>query len=108
MANKILIIDDNREKRLFYEQEFTRAGYEVITRSDCVGILEIIAWHKPDLIILSIKEKAEKELGTLEEIRSARYETPVILSTEYLSLETMQSLLRQIERSHEVWLNELL
>jgi DNA-binding NtrC family response regulator len=66
MANKILIVDDNGENRLLYEQEFTCAGYKVITNSDCVGIIETIAWHEPDLIILSITEKAEKELGTIE------------------------------------------
>jgi DNA-binding NtrC family response regulator len=79
----------------------------VITASDCVGISETIAWYKPDLIILSIKEDAEKELDTLEDIRNAHHDMPVILSTEYLPLKTIQSLLWQIERSHEAWLNEM-
>lgn len=92
---------------LLYQEDLTLEGYEVITASDCEGLLETIAEHRPDLIILGIKTGEVNELNTLEEIRDASYDMPVILSTDYLPLNTIQNLLQVIEKSHEVCLPEL-
>ena len=100
--NKILVVNDSAPVRLLYQGELTCEGYEVITASDCKGLLETIAQHRPDLIILDIKTGEVNELNTLEEIRDAYYDMPVILTTDYLPVNTIQNLLQVIEKSHEV------
>jgi DNA-binding NtrC family response regulator len=105
--SKILVANADYAKRLLYQEELTLEGYEVITASDCEGLLETIAEHRPDLIILGIKTGEVNELNTLEEIRDAYYDMPVILTTDYLPVNTIQNLLQVIEKSHEVCLPEL-
>ena len=100
--NKILVANADYAKRLLYQEELTLEGYEVITASDCGGLPETITEHNPDLIILDIKMGATNSLNTLQEIRDASYDMPVILSTDYLPLNTIQNLLHLIEKSHEV------
>jgi len=101
---KILIVNDDYEIRLSYQGELMREGYEVITADNCVGILETIALHKPDLIILGIRMGEVNELNALEEVRNANHDMPVILSTDYLPLDMVQNLLKLIEKSHDVGL----
>ena len=99
---KIFIVDDDQATRMQYQAEFTSGGYEVIASSDCKGFIKTIVRHQPDLIILHIKTGRVHELKTLEELRNNGYEMPVILSTEYLSLEMVKNLLQQIKKSHEI------
>jgi len=84
--NKILVVNNSAPVRLLYQEELTSGGYEVITASDCEGLLETIGLHRPDLIILDINTGEVNEVNTLEEIRDAFYDMPVILTTDYLPL----------------------
>jgi len=105
--NKILIANADSVMRLLYQEELTLEGYGVITAGDCEGLMETIAQHSPDLIILDIKMGAVNVLNTLQEIRNASYDMPVILSTGYQPSTTIQNILQLIEKSHEIWLPEL-
>ena len=100
--NKILVANADYAKRLLYQEELTLEGYEVITASDCEGLLETIAEHRPDLIILHLEMGEVKGPDIVQEIRDASYDMPVILSTDYLPLNTIQNLLQVTEKSHEV------
>ncbi len=53
--NRIFIADDDYAIRLLYEEELTFEGYEVIASSDCEDILNAIAHHEPELVVLHIK-----------------------------------------------------
>jgi len=53
--NKILVVNNSTPFLLLYQEELILEGYEVITASDCEGLLETIAEHRPDLIILGIE-----------------------------------------------------
>lgn len=83
--NKILLVDDDYAIRLLYQEELTYEGYEVITASGGVDLLEIIARHRPDLIVLDIKMKEVNGLELLQDIRNTYYYLPVILCTVYPS-----------------------
>jgi two-component system response regulator (stage 0 sporulation protein F) len=104
---KILIVDDDYANRLLYQEEFTVEGYEVITANTCEGLLETIARHLPNLIILSFRRAEGNELDTLDKIREANYEIPVFLSTEYLPVGTVHNLLQKIEESRRAYFGEV-
>ena|GEM_PF-5338701 len=79
----------------------------MITASDCEGLLETIAEHRPDLIILGIEMGEVNGPNIVQEIRDASHDMPVILSTDYLPLNRIQNLLQVIEKSHEVLPSEI-
>ena len=79
--NKILIIDDDYAIRVLYQEELTYEGYDVITASGGVGLLEIIARHSPDLLVLDVKMKEVNGLELLQNIKNTFYHLPVILCT---------------------------
>jgi two-component system response regulator (stage 0 sporulation protein F) len=81
--SKILIVDDEYAVCLLYQEELTFEGYEVITASDCEGLMETIAQQRPDLIVLDIKIGEVNGLDILQNIRNTYYNLPVILCTAY-------------------------
>jgi DNA-binding NtrC family response regulator len=85
--SKILIVDDESGVCLLYQQELTFEGYEVITVSDCEGLMETIAQQRPDLIVLDIKIGEVNGLDILQKIRNTYYNLPVILCTGYPAFE---------------------
>lgn len=82
---KILIVDDEENIRMFYEEELLEEGYQVSTSATGINILNLIEKEKPDLIILDIKMADCNGLDVLQTIRNKYYNLPVILSTAYES-----------------------
>lgn len=74
----------------------------MITASDCEGLLETITEHNPDLIMLHIEMGEVNGPDIVQQIRDVSHDMPVILSTDYFPLNTIQNLLQVIEKSHEV------
>jgi CheY-like chemotaxis protein len=54
MAKKILIIDDEKDMRVYLEALFRKAGYETETAENGEEGLWLAEAHKPDLITLDI------------------------------------------------------
>ncbi|MFC1531800.1 response regulator [Thermodesulfobacteriota bacterium] len=81
--NKIMIADDEKAIRKFYEEELSWEGYDVVTVADPMIIMKIIAEKKPDLVILDIKMGHENGLDILQHIRNTYYNLPVILCSAY-------------------------
>ena len=55
MAQKILIVDDNRATREQLAQQLTGEGYETLTASDVPTTMRILAANTPDLLITDIR-----------------------------------------------------
>jgi CheY-like chemotaxis protein len=55
MAQKILIVDDNRATRDQLAQLLTHEGYETLTASDVPTTMRILAGNAPDLLITDIR-----------------------------------------------------
>jgi DNA-binding response OmpR family regulator len=82
-TKKILIIDDEENVRLLYQEELQDEGYEVIVASNGQDGLEKFNHHKPDLITLDIHMVGINGLETLRLIRERSRDIPVILCTAY-------------------------
>ncbi|MGC8976913.1 MAG: response regulator [Candidatus Ratteibacteria bacterium] len=83
MKKKILIIEDNENERLLYEEEMKKEGYDVLTASSGKEGLSIIEKEKIDLIILDLKMPEMDGLEVLGKILSKRKNLPIIIYTSY-------------------------
>lgn len=79
--DRILIVDPEESLRLFYAQELTEEGYDVITTEDGSPLLDLIARKEPSLVVLEIDLDPLDGLDLLQHIRNTYYDLPVILHT---------------------------
>ncbi len=79
----ILIVEDDNNQRLLYEQELKLEGYEVVTASDGKEALEKVQEQQPDLIIMDINMPRMDGIETMGKILGKNKEIPVIINTAY-------------------------
>ena len=82
---KILIVDDEENIRLLYEEELSEEGYNVQTSSSIKDALKKIEKFNPDLIILDIKMPEIDGLEGLKKFKELFKDIPVILCSAYES-----------------------
>jgi two-component system, response regulator, stage 0 sporulation protein F len=81
----VLLVEDEANQRLLYEQELEEEGYEVALVADGA---EAMAWLKegrPDIVVLDISMPNMDGIETLGRILSRDNTIPVILHTAYSS-----------------------
>lgn len=83
MKKKILIIDDEKNIRRIYKEEFEDEGYLVETSDSVKDGLKKIEEFSPDLIILDIKMPGEDGLEGLKKFKTLYKDIPVILCSAY-------------------------
>ncbi len=89
----ILLVDDDKNLRLLYEQELSLEGYEIVTAVDGKKALEKIEERSPDIIIMDINMPRMDGLAATSRIISKKKDIPIIINTAYSSYnETLMSL----------------
>jgi len=81
----ILVVDDERNLRLFYEKELKEEGYDVVLAGDAKEAMDRLNQARPDLILLDIKMPGMDGLEALGRILSKDNSIPVILNSAYSS-----------------------
>ncbi len=79
----ILLVEDDKNQRLLYEQELRLEGYEIITAIDGKDAIKKVQEQRPNLIIMDI---CMPEMGGLEAmgmILSKHKGIPIIINTAY-------------------------
>ena len=79
----VLVVEDDKNQRLLYEQELKLEGYEVVTASDGKDALGKIQEQLPDLIIMDINMPKMDGIETMGKILGKNREIPVIINTAY-------------------------
>jgi len=79
----VLVVEDDKNQRLLYEQELKLEGYEVVTAADGKDALEKIQEQLPDLIIMDINMPKMDGIETMGKILGKNREIPVIINTAY-------------------------
>jgi len=79
----ILIVEDDKNQRLLYEQELTLEGYEIVTAPDGKEALEKVQEHLPDVIIMDINIPKMDGIETMGRILGKNKEIPIIINTAY-------------------------
>jgi DNA-binding response OmpR family regulator len=80
---KILVVDDEEAIRLFYEEELSGEGYEVMGIGDGSRVIEMIEQQSPHVILMEIFLGKYDGFDLLQDIRNTYYNLPVILCTAY-------------------------
>lgn len=79
----ILVVEDDKNQRLLYEQELQNEGYGIISASNGKEALEIIKGQLPDIIIMDINMPKMDGFDTMGRILSENKDIPVIINTAY-------------------------
>ncbi len=80
---KLLLVDDEKNIRLFYREEFTDEGYDVVTAPDGPTAIEEFKKNKPDLVVLDLQMPGMNGIEVLRKIKQVDADVPVIICTAY-------------------------
>jgi DNA-binding NtrC family response regulator len=88
MAQKILVIDDEKLIRWTLEQHLVKEGYDVVTAESAEKGFELITEDAPDLILLDNRLPEMTGLELLEKLKVQERGLMVIMITAYGMVET--------------------
>ena len=81
---KILIVEDEENVRLLYQQELEEEGYEVLCAGDGKTALEMARREEPDVVIMDINLPEKMDgIESMSKILSHNRAIPVIINTGY-------------------------
>ncbi len=83
--NTILLVEDDKNQRLLYEQELALEGYEIVTADDGKEALEKVLERQPNLIIMDINMPKMEGIEAMGRIVSKHKNIPIIIYTAYSS-----------------------
>jgi CheY-like chemotaxis protein len=83
MMKKILVVDDEENIRLLYQEELEEDGYTVDVAAHGQEALEKLNTFQPDLVTLDIRMPGMDGVETLRKIKEVQRDLPVILCSAY-------------------------
>ncbi len=81
----ILLVEDDKNQRLLYEQELRFEGYGIVTAADGKEGLGKVREQPPDMIIMDINIQKMNGIETMGMIISKCKNIPIIINTAYSS-----------------------
>lgn len=81
----ILLVEDEKNQRLLYEQELKLEGYEIITAADGKEALEKAQEQSLDIIVMDINMPRMDGMEAMGKILSKNRKIPIIINTAYSS-----------------------
>ncbi len=78
----ILVVEDDKNQLLLYEQELSLEGYNIITARDGLEAIKKVKEESPDLIIMDINMPRMNGIESMGKILSER-KVPIIINTAY-------------------------
>jgi DNA-binding response OmpR family regulator len=89
---KLLVADDSETVLLMLERRLEAAGYEVITATDGVEVLDTMKKigkdnGAPDVILLDAMMPNKSGVDALRELRASGNETPVLIISAHLDAQ---------------------
>jgi len=78
----ILVVEDNKNKVLLYEQELSLEGYVVITAKDGSEAVKKLQEHSPDLVVMDIILPKMDGIESMGRIMNERKKIPIIILQE--------------------------
>lgn len=79
----ILLVEDDKNQRLLYEQELSNDGYEVVTATNGKEAVEKVQKQLPDIIVMDINMPKMDGIEAMGRILGANKKVPVIINTAY-------------------------
>jgi DNA-binding response OmpR family regulator len=81
----ILVVDDDRNLALLYEQELSDEGYQVTVVNNAKDAIDRIDASPPDLVVLDIRMPGMDGIEAMGRILARDNQMPVILNSAYTS-----------------------
>ncbi len=81
----VLIVDDDPNHRLFYQDDLSRDGYEVVTAASGSEALKILDAQMPDCVVLDISMPGMDGIDAMSRMLSINHCLPIVLNTAYPS-----------------------
>ena len=81
----ILLVEDDKDQRLLYEQELGFEGYEIVTAADGKDALIKVQEQLFDLVVMDINLPMMDGIETMGRILSKHKNIPIIINTAYSS-----------------------
>lgn len=83
--SRILIIEDEKNLRLLYQQDLERDGFEVVTAATAAEGLAMVEAEAPDLVVMDIRLPGMDGLEAMSRLLDKNPKIPVILNSAYSS-----------------------
>ncbi len=83
----ILIVEDDANQRLLYDEELQRCGYRVETARDGREALLLIEDEMPDLVVLDIAMPGMDGLDLMSRMIAKCHRLPIIINTAYAAYQ---------------------
>jgi DNA-binding response OmpR family regulator len=85
----ILVVDDEENIRILYQQDFTASGYKVICAATLDEAKKEFSRDQVDLVVLDLKLTSQDGgLEMLRWMREANRKIPIIINTAYPAYKT--------------------
>ena len=85
MKKKILLVEDDKNLCLHYEEELAKEGYEIVVAHDAESALDKVNTGHFDLIITDIRMPGKDGIELISSIMGLRKDVPIIINTAYQS-----------------------
>jgi DNA-binding response OmpR family regulator len=82
---KILVIEDEKNLRVLYQQDFESDGFEVVTAANAVDGLSVVAAERPDLVVMDIRLPGMDGLEAMSRLLDKHPRIPIVLNSAYSS-----------------------
>ena len=82
---KLLIVEDEKNLRTLYKNEFTEDGYEVLVAEEGKEAVKIAERESPDLIIMDIRMPNMDGIEVMKKILEKNKDIPIIINSAYSS-----------------------
>ncbi len=79
----ILLVEDDKNQRLLYEQELRQEGYEILAAIDGKDALEKLEEQLPDIVVMDINMPRMDGIETMGRILNKNKKIPIIINTAY-------------------------
>lgn len=83
MKKKVLVVDDEKNLRILYEEELTQEGYEVDVADSAESAFKLMDAKKYDAVVLDIQMPGMSGLEAMGHILHQHRKQAIILNTAY-------------------------
>jgi DNA-binding response OmpR family regulator len=82
---KILVIEDEKNLRVLYQQDLESDGFAVVTAATAAEGLSIVETQRPDLVVMDIRLPGMDGLEAMSRLLDKHPRIPVVLNSAYSS-----------------------
>ena len=84
-GDRILVVDDEKNLCLLYQQVLQAEGYVVRTATSAMEALETMKEFKPELVVMDIRMPGMDGIEAMGRMLNAKNDLPIILNSAYSS-----------------------